>query len=97
MAAALLAAATTIAWAQGPPAAPVRAPGAPPIVVVGTRKDPATPLAWAKSLASQLGSGVLITAPGEQHTAFGTGNTCVDGAVVRYMVDLKAPNKTLNC
>jgi hypothetical protein len=82
---------------QGPPAAPVHAPTAPPIVVVGTRKDPATPLQWAKSLTAQLGSAVLITAPGEQHTAFGMGNSCVDTAVDRYLVDLSAPKQTVDC
>jgi pimeloyl-ACP methyl ester carboxylesterase len=81
----------------GPAAAPVHAPGAPTIVVVGTRHDPATPFAWAESLATQLGSGVLVSAPGAQHTSFGLGNRCVDGAVVRYLVDLRAPKQTLVC
>ena len=81
----------------GAPAAPVSAPTAPPIVVIGTRRDPATPFAWAESLTRQLGSGVLISAPGAQHTAFGMGNDCVDGAVVRYLVDLEAPDQTLVC
>ncbi|HEU4514959.1 MAG TPA: alpha/beta fold hydrolase, partial [Nocardioidaceae bacterium] len=33
---------------------PLRAAGAEPILVVGTSRDPATPLEWAESLASQL-------------------------------------------
>lgn len=82
---------------QGAAAAPVSAPDAPPIVVVGTQNDPATPFAWAKSLARQLRSGVLISAPGAQHTSFGSGNRCVDDAVVRYLVDLTAPEQTLAC
>jgi pimeloyl-ACP methyl ester carboxylesterase len=82
---------------QGPPPAPVRAPGAPPVVVIGTRHDPATPYPWAESLVRQLGSGVLISAPGAQHTSFGMGNRCVDDAVVRYLVDLTAPKRTLVC
>ena len=74
------------------------APTAPPIVVVGTRRDPATPFAWAKSLVAQLGGdAVLISAPGAQHTSFGLGNDCVDSAVLRYLVDLKAPARTLVC
>lgn len=82
----------------GEEAAPVSAPTAPPIVVVGTRRDPATPFAWAKSLVAQLGGrAVLISAPGAQHTSFGLGNPCVDGAVVRYLVDLEAPGRTLVC
>lgn len=81
----------------GPPARPVSAPTAPPIVVIGTRRDPATPFPWAESLARQLGSGVLISAPGAQHTAFGAGSACVDDAVVRYLVDLEVPEPTLVC
>ncbi|MFM8305078.1 MAG: alpha/beta hydrolase [Actinomycetota bacterium] len=81
----------------GAPATPVAAPGAPPIVVIGTRRDPATPFAWAKALARQLGSGVLVSAPGTQHTSFGMGNRCVDDAVVRYLVDGQAPKGTLTC
>jgi pimeloyl-ACP methyl ester carboxylesterase len=82
---------------KGAPAAPVHAPTAPPILVVGTKKDPATPFAWARSLADQLGSGVLVTAPGEQHTAFGLGIRCVDDAVVRYFVDGTVPRGGLDC
>lgn len=82
----------------GAPAAPVSAPTAPPIVVVGTRHDPATPFAWAASLVRQLGgNAVLISAPGAQHTSFGMGNACVDDAVIRYLVDLRAPKQTLVC
>ena len=40
---------------------PVAAPGAPPILVVGTTGDPATPYAWAVSVAHQLARGVLLT------------------------------------
>jgi hypothetical protein len=82
---------------EGRPAAPVHAPTAPTIVVVGTKKDPATPFAWARSLTSQLGNAVLIAAPGEQHTAFGLGIRCVDDAVVRYFVEDVAPRGNLDC
>jgi pimeloyl-ACP methyl ester carboxylesterase len=82
---------------KGKAAAPVRAPSAPPIVVIGTRKDPATPLAWARALADQLESGVLITAPGAQHTSFGLGNGCVDTPVIEYLVDGTAPSDDIRC
>ena len=67
-------------------AAPIHAEGAPPIVVIGTTRDPATPYAWAKALASQLDSGRLITRDGDGHTGFGKGNACVDTAVEKYLV-----------
>ena len=46
------------------------AQGAPPILVVGTTNDPATPYKWAQSLATTLSSGVLLTYEGEGHTAY---------------------------
>ena len=39
--------------------------GAPPIVVIGTTRDPATPLEEAQALASQLSSGLLVTRDGD--------------------------------
>ncbi|HZP29881.1 MAG TPA: alpha/beta hydrolase [Acidimicrobiia bacterium] len=79
------------------PAAPIHAPGAPPIVVIGTRHDPATPLRWAKGLARELGHGVLMTARGSRHTAFAAGNSCIDNRVVHYLVDLKPPKNDTAC
>jgi pimeloyl-ACP methyl ester carboxylesterase len=67
------------------------AAGAAPILVIGTTNDPATPLAWAQSLAKQLSSGVLITHTGEGHTAYNQGNTCVDDAVDNYFVKGTVP------
>ena len=80
-----------------PPAQPLHAPGAPPILVIGTRNDPATPLSGARALARELGSGVLMIASGAQHTAFASGNACVDGAVQRYFVDLRPPKNGKRC
>ncbi len=77
--------------------APIHAPGAPPIVVIGTTRDPATPYAWAKALASQLDSGHLITRDGDGHTGFNQGNPCVDNAVQRYLVGGKVPKDDLTC
>src|SRR6201990_330000 len=69
------------------PAAPV-APGK--VVVVSTTHDPATPYQAGVDLAHQLGAD-LITYEGTQHTVTFNGNDCVDGAVVRYLVDGVAP------
>ncbi|WP_238473561.1 alpha/beta hydrolase [Nocardioides cavernaquae] len=73
------------------------AKGAAPIVVIGTTRDPATPLRWAQALASQLESGVLITRDGDGHTGYQMGNRCVDDAVEKYLVDGVAPTKDLTC
>lgn len=75
----------------------LHAKGAPPIVVVGSTRDPATPLAWARALASQLSSGVLVTRDGDGHTGYHQGSTCVDSAVDSYFVDGKVPQNGLSC
>lgn len=78
----------------GKKADPIAAPGAAPILVLGTTRDPATPLDWAKALASQLGSGVLVTRDGDGHTAYNTGNKCIDGIVEGYLVSGDVPKPT---
>jgi hypothetical protein len=78
--------------------APIRVDGTPPILVIGTTNDPATPLKWAQGLAGELSSGVLITAEGTQHTSFGTaGNTCVDDKATKYLVHLQPPPNDTKC
>jgi pimeloyl-ACP methyl ester carboxylesterase len=74
----------------------VKAAGAPPIVVVGSTGDPATPYPWAVALAKQLESGVLITRTGEGHTGY-QASLCVQRAVDAYLLDLKAPADGLKC
>jgi pimeloyl-ACP methyl ester carboxylesterase len=80
-----------------PEPAVVAAPESAPILVLGTRNDPATPVVWAHGLAEQLGSGRLVTAGGAQHTAFARGNACVDRIVVRYLVQGVAPTDRKRC
>ncbi|WP_035847629.1 alpha/beta hydrolase [Kitasatospora azatica] len=75
----------------------VRAAGAAPIVVVGTVRDPATPYAWAQSLAGQLESGRLVTYDGDGHTAYGRQNDCVDSAVNHYLLEGQPPAQGLRC
>lgn len=75
----------------------VAAPGAGPILVVGTIRDPATPYAWARSLAAQLSSGVLLTYNGDGHTAYGRGSDCIDTAVNRYLLQGDVPADGTTC
>jgi pimeloyl-ACP methyl ester carboxylesterase len=85
-------------WAvppQGRPK-PVMAKGAPPIVVVGTTGDPATPYEWSEALAEQLESGVLITREGEGHTGYAD-SFCVQEAVDDYLLELTVPEDGLTC
>lgn len=77
--------------------AAIRAAGAAPIMVLGTSRDPATPVEWARALAGQLESGVLVERDGDGHTAYLAGNDCVDDAVDSYLVSGKVPRGTVNC
>ncbi|WP_431950563.1 alpha/beta hydrolase [Actinacidiphila sp. bgisy167] len=70
---------------------PIAAPGAAPILVVGTTRDPATPHAWARSLARQLDSGRLLTYDGDGHTAYHRGSLCIDEAVDGYLAHGELP------
>ena len=72
------------------------APGAPPIVVVGSTGDPATPYPWAVALAKELDSGVLVTRQGEGHTSY-EASSCVQRAIDAYLIDLTVPIAGLTC
>ena len=76
---------------------PIHAEGTPPIVVIGTTRDPATPHEWAESLAEQLDSGVLVSYDGDGHTAYGGASACVDDAVEAFLVDGVVPEDGLSC
>ncbi|MGW4794880.1 alpha/beta hydrolase [Nonomuraea sp. NPDC004297] len=69
----------------------VRAEGSPPIVVVGTTRDPATPYKQAESLAGQLAHGVLLTNDADGHTGYRRGSDCLDGKVDQYLITARAP------
>lgn len=73
------------------------AKGAPPILVIGTTNDPATPYVWAEGLADQLDSGVLVTYDGEGHTAYGTSNACILNTVDDYFVNGTVPTSDPMC
>lgn len=71
--------------------------GAAPIVVVGTKYDPATPYKWALGLSSQLSSSVLLTYEGDGHTAYMRGSECIDKEIENYLVDGTVPAKNIIC
>ena len=75
----------------------ISAKGAPPIVVVGTTRDPATPYEWAQSLAKQLDSGVLVSREGDGHTGYHAGNACIDRIIDRFLLDDVVPKSGVTC
>ena len=72
------------------------APGLPPVLVVSTTNDPATPYQAGVDLARELG-GTLLTFNGTQHTVTFEGNACVDKYAVAYLVDLTLPPPDSKC
>jgi TAP-like protein len=75
----------------------VLAAGAPPILVVGNLRDPATPYRWAQALSRDLASGVLLGWDGNGHTAYMMGSSCVDNAVNKYLISLAVPRSGTVC
>ncbi len=78
----------------GTPAQPlprIRGAGAPPLLIIATTNDPATPFEWGLALRSQLQSGVLLTHEGDGHTAFASTNRCVNDVATRYLISLRTP------
>jgi pimeloyl-ACP methyl ester carboxylesterase len=73
------------------------APGAPPILVVGTTHDPVTPYFWAKQLTQILDNGVLLTRVGDGHTAYESGNKCIVNKVDAFFVDGTLPPAGTRC
>ena len=70
--------------------------GLPPLLVVSTTNDPATPYQAGVDLAKQLG-GSLLTFDGTQHTVVFEGNSCVDAIAAKYLLDLAVPPAGARC
>jgi pimeloyl-ACP methyl ester carboxylesterase len=75
---------------------PVQVSGLPPVIIISTTGDPATPYESGEVLAKQLG-GVLVTYRGTQHTVALTGIDCIDATVYAYFIDLVVPPVGTTC
>ncbi|MBV9013553.1 MAG: alpha/beta fold hydrolase [Pseudonocardiales bacterium] len=78
----------------GPPDPQVE--GLPPVLVISTTGDPATPYQAGVELAHQL-RGKLVSFEGNQHTVALQGVKCVDDAVSAYLVRLALPKHSALC
>lgn len=76
---------------------PVKGIGAPPVLIIGTTGDPATPYDWSVSLANQLDSAVLVTYVGEGHLAYDEGDPCINDPVDTYFLTGALPPDGLRC
>ena len=73
------------------------APGTPPILVISTTGDPATPYEAGVLVAETLENGMLITNEGDGHTVVGNGKDCIDDLVADYLVDDEVPEDGTTC
>ncbi|MFB6614741.1 alpha/beta hydrolase [Streptomyces sp. NPDC056367] len=71
-------------------------PGAPRMLLVGTRGDPATPYEWTEETAERLGSAVIVDFKGDGHTGYSS-SKCVQEYVDRFLVDGRLPSGTRSC
>jgi pimeloyl-ACP methyl ester carboxylesterase len=86
-----------VVWPGGSDPYPVGpAQGAPPILVIGTLGDPATPYESTGRLAELLGTGMVLTWEGEGHTAYPE-TSCINDAVGAYLLDLTVPDEGTSC
>jgi pimeloyl-ACP methyl ester carboxylesterase len=85
-------------WPEEPdPLGPITAPGSPPILVVSTTGDPATPHQNAVDVAARLADGVLVTRDGDGHTIVFQGDACIDAITIAYLVDEVVPPAGSRC
>jgi len=84
--------------AKGDKLGPITVRGAPPILVIGTTGDPATPYAGAEALIGRIRGSTLLTFDSTEHTGFGRGiSVCVDDAVNAYLLSGALPAAGTHC
>ncbi len=84
--------------ARGDKLGDVRVAGAPPIVVIGTTGDPATPYAGAPAMVARIAGSTLLTFDSTEHTAYGTQrSSCIDDLIDAYFVDGTPPPPGTTC
>ncbi len=89
-------------WPASTGRTPVPLSGAavPPLLLVTTRHDPATPYAWGERMAAQLpGSTLVQWTTGDGHTAYLSEdrNRCVDDAVDTYLLTGTTTGPVVQC
>jgi pimeloyl-ACP methyl ester carboxylesterase len=93
-----------VAGCVGWPSAPVNPqraflppPGLPPVVLIGSKHDPATAYTWAQKVAGEFGAaGNLITYEGWGHVVYNN-SPCVSGLVDKYLLTVTRPPAGSTC
>ncbi|KPI43184.1 putative hydrolase [Cyphellophora attinorum] len=66
---------------------------APPILLLQSTHDPATPLSGAQTLIKQIPSAVMVVRSGDGHTSYGPGSPEITKLTDAYLVNLTVPDK----
>jgi pimeloyl-ACP methyl ester carboxylesterase len=89
-----------LGWPAAPanPQRPIVAPpGLAPVLLVGSKHDPATAYAWAEHAAREFGpAGTLLTYEGWGHVVYNA-SPCVAGLVDSYLLTLSRPPAGTTC
>ncbi len=75
----------------------VKAAHAPPVLVLGTTNDPATPYQGALDLRRRIRRSRILTINDTQHGGFAVGNACVDMYATAYLLDGTLPPRHARC
>lgn len=71
-------------------------PGAPPMLLIGVRNDPATPYRWTEETAARLDSPVIIDYQGQGHTGY-PHSACVKRNVDHFLMTGQLPDGHTVC
>ncbi|MCE7000641.1 alpha/beta hydrolase [Saccharothrix sp. S26] len=72
--------------------------GVPPVLMVQSERDPATPLEGARKAHRAFAGSRLLTVTDEgDHGVYAFGNPCVDEVVEAFIVDGRVPPRDLTC
>lgn len=75
---------------------PITAQTPTPVLLIGTRYDPATPFVWAEAVAKQLPNNRLVTYEDDGHIGYGD-NSCVNSIVDRQLLAGDVPASSATC
>lgn len=79
------------------PIAPIAYDGKAPIVIVGGKNDPATPIRWAEEMTAAMGPNAeMVTFTGEGHGQL-LSSTCVTDIEAALLADLTLPDEGTVC
>lgn len=73
----------------------IRVRSVPPMLILGSTYDPATPIVWSRSLQRQIPKSVLLERVGDGHTAYANGSACIDRKVDAFLLSSNVMSPTL--